>query len=82
MWWHITHINVHQKEEAAPDVFDSNETEAGFEEQSLRATDRQAGRACQITLMWDKIIMSHHRLIWLPQTAIGLLAKQGSVADG
>lgn len=53
---------------------------AGFETQSLQATDRQAEHG-KSPLCGTKSLC-HHSLIWQPQTAIGLLAKRGSVADG
>lgn len=71
---------MHETEEASPDVLDSNETEAGFEEQSLQATDRQAEHV-KSPLCGTKSLC-HHGLIWQPHTAIGLLAKHGSVAYG
>lgn len=45
--------------ETSPDVFDSNGAEAEcciWEAEP--ASNRQTSRACQISLMWDKIIMS------------------------
>lgn len=53
---------------------------AGFEEKSLQATDRQAEHV-KSPLCGTKSLC-HHSLIWQLQTSIGLLAKQGSVADG